>query len=140
MAILAGSGVNADVAEEIVMHPIIEAGIMKTRTRPGRTAGRARLVWRGLPDRAAGRCGRCACRGCLLVFGPGRSNAGDLLRSEWAVAGLVPAGTSRSARMMRPLRAVRVSRDAAGTGDRARRHGPGAPGAGSRPAEGDSDG
>ena len=55
------------------MHPIIEAGIMKTRTRPRRTAGRTRLVWRGLPDRAAGRCGRCACRGCCLVFGPGRS-------------------------------------------------------------------
>ena len=36
------------------MHPIIEAGIMKTRTRPGRTAGRTRCVWRGLPDRAAG--------------------------------------------------------------------------------------
>ena len=52
------------------MHPIIEAGIMKTRTRPGRTAGRTRCVWRGLPDRAAG---RCACRGCCLVFGPGRS-------------------------------------------------------------------
>jgi hypothetical protein len=43
MAILAGSGANADVAEESVMHPIIEAGIMKTRTRPRRTAGRARL-------------------------------------------------------------------------------------------------
>ena len=67
MAILAGSGANADVAEESVMHPIIEAGIMKTRTRPRRTAGRARLVWRGLPDRAAGRCG------CCLVFGHGRS-------------------------------------------------------------------
>ena len=73
MAILAGSGANADVAEESVMHPIIEAGIMKTRTRPRRTAGRARLVWRGLPDRAAGRCGRCACRGCCLVFGRGRA-------------------------------------------------------------------
>ncbi len=55
------------------MHPIIEAGIMKTRTRRRRTAGRARLVWRGLPDRAAGRCGRRACRGRCLVFGPGRS-------------------------------------------------------------------
>jgi hypothetical protein len=55
------------------MHPIIEAGIMKTRTRPRRTAGRTRLVWRGLPDRAAGRCGRCARRGCRLVFGRGRS-------------------------------------------------------------------
>ena len=52
------------------MHPIIEAGIMKTRTRPRRTAGRTRLVWRGLPGRAAGRCGR---RGCCLVFGRGRS-------------------------------------------------------------------
>ena len=56
MAILAGSGANADVAEESVMHPIIEAGIMKTRTRPRRTAGRTRLVWHGPPDRAAGRC------------------------------------------------------------------------------------
>ena len=73
MAILAGSGANADVAEESVMHPIIEAEIMKTRTRPRRTAGRTRLVWRGPPDRAAGRCGRCACRGCCLVFGTGRS-------------------------------------------------------------------
>ena len=52
------------------MDPIIEAGMMKTRTRPGSTAGRARLVWRGPPDRAAR---RCACRGCCLVFGPGRS-------------------------------------------------------------------
>jgi hypothetical protein len=43
MAILAGSGANADVAEESVMHPIIEAGIMQIRTRPRRTAGRARL-------------------------------------------------------------------------------------------------
>jgi hypothetical protein len=66
MAILAGSGANADVAEESVMHPIIEAGIMKARTRPRRTAGRARLVW-GPPDRAAGRCG------CCLVFGHSRS-------------------------------------------------------------------
>ena len=57
MAILAGSGANADVAEESVMHPIIEAGIMMTRTRPRRNAGRARLVWgrrTGPPDRAAG--------------------------------------------------------------------------------------
>src|SRR5579863_8052394 len=73
MAILAGSGANADVAEESVMHPIIEAGIMKARTRPRRTAGRTRLVWRGPPDRAAGRWDRCACRGSCLVFGPGRS-------------------------------------------------------------------
>jgi hypothetical protein len=73
MAILAGSGANADVAEESVMHPIIEAGIMKTRTRLRRTGGGTRLVWRGPPDRAAGRCGRCACRGCCLVFGTGRS-------------------------------------------------------------------
>ena len=51
------------------MHPIIEAGIMKARTRPRRTGGRTRLVWRGPPDRAARRCGRCAC----LVFGCGRS-------------------------------------------------------------------
>ena len=35
------------------MHSMIEAGILKTRTRPGSTAGRAGLVWRGLPDRAA---------------------------------------------------------------------------------------
>jgi hypothetical protein len=55
------------------MHPIIEAGIVKTRARPRRTGGRPGLVWRGLPDRAAGRCGRCACRGCCLVFGRGRS-------------------------------------------------------------------
>ena len=39
MAILAGSGANADVAEESVMHPIIEAEIMKTRTRPGAPPG-----------------------------------------------------------------------------------------------------
>lgn len=37
MAILAGSGANADVAEESAMHPIIEAEIMMTRTRPRRT-------------------------------------------------------------------------------------------------------
>src|SRR5579862_9388711 len=110
MAILAGSGVNADVAEEIVMHPIIEAGIMKTRTRPGRTAGRARLVCRGLPDRAAGRCGRRACRGCRLVFGRGRSAPVILCRGDRAVVGLVPAGTSGPARMTKLLRAVRVSR------------------------------
>ena len=56
MAILAGSGANADVAEESVMHPIIEAGIMKTRTRPRRTgADQARLA------RAAGQ-GRRALR------------------------------------------------------------------------------
>jgi hypothetical protein len=73
MAILAGSGTNADVTEESAMQPIIEAGILKTRIRPRRTAGRTRLVWRGLPDRAAGRRGRCACRGWCLVFGPGRS-------------------------------------------------------------------
>lgn len=103
------------------MHPIIEAGIMKTRTRPGRTAGRARLVWRGLRDRAAGRCSRCACRGCRLVFGPGRSAPAIALRGDRAVAGLVLADSSRSARMMKSFRAVRVSRDAAGTGDHARR-------------------
>src|SRR5580693_10338171 len=100
MAILAGSGANADVAEESVMHPIIEAGMMKTRTRPRRTAGRARLVWRGLPDRAAGRCGRCACRGCCLVFGPGRSAPAILCRGERAVAGLVLADSSGPGRMM----------------------------------------
>jgi hypothetical protein len=84
MAILAGSGANADVAEESVMHPIIEAGIMKTRIRPRRTAGRTGLVWRGLPDRAAGCCGRCAFRGCCLVFGPGRPRTGR--RSEVCLA------------------------------------------------------
>jgi hypothetical protein len=69
-----------------------------------------------------------------------RIRAGHPLRGERVVAGLVLADTSRAARMMKPLRAVRVSRDAAGTCDRARRHGPGAPGAGSRPAKGDGDG
>jgi len=236
------------------MHPIIEAGIMKTRTRPRRTAARTRLVWRGPRDRAAGRCGCCACRGCCLVFGPGRPRtgrrseiclarragpdpgqasrqgtarpagglavhdrpqqarrlgwpvtghcryqpgraaapgragrrgrrsragivsgpapvggmpplrpqavrrlrtfrpaisavtvmvwirAGHPLRGKRAVAGLVLADTSRPARMMKPFRAVRASRDAAGTCGRARRRGPGAQGAGSRPAKGDSDG
>ena len=68
------------------MHPIIEAGIIKTRTGPRRTAGRARLVWRGLPDRAAGRCGCCACRGCCLVFGPGRSAPAILCGVNGAVA------------------------------------------------------
>jgi hypothetical protein len=100
------------------MHPIIGAGIMKTRTGAGRAAGRARLVWRGPPDRAGGRCGRCACRGCWLVVGPGRSAPAIVCGGERAVAGRVLAGSSRPARMMQPLRAVRVSRDVAGTGDR----------------------
>jgi hypothetical protein len=104
MAILVGSGANADVAEESVMHPIIEAGIMKTRTRPRRTAGRTRLVWRGPPDRAAGRCGRCA-------------SCADPMWYE--------AGADDEA-----LPVARVSRDAAGICDRARRHGPCAQGAG----------
>ena len=86
------------------MHPIIEAGIMKTRTRPRRTAGRTRLVWRGLPDRP-----------------PGAAAA--------AHRALTRCGT-RPARMMKPFRAVRVSWDAAGTRHRARRHGPCAQGAG----------
>jgi hypothetical protein len=72
MAILAGSGANADVAEESVMHSIVEAEIMKARTRPRRTAGCTGLVWREPPDRAARRCGCCACRGCCLVFGLSR--------------------------------------------------------------------
>ena len=81
MAILAGSGANADGAEESVMHPIIEAGIMKARTGPRRAAGRARLVWRGPPDRAAGRRGRCARRRLLPGLRPwpvraGQSSAG----------------------------------------------------------------
>ena len=66
------------------MHPIIEAEIMKTRTMPRRTAGRARLVWCGPPGRAAGRCGCCACRGCCLVFGSGRPRTGR--RSEICLA------------------------------------------------------
>jgi hypothetical protein len=69
-----------------------------------------------------------------------RTRAGHPLRGERAVAGLVLAETFRPARMMKPFRAVRVSRDAAGACDRARRHGPCAPGAGSRPAKGDSGG
>ena len=99
MVILDGSGTNGDVAEESVMHPIIEAGIMKTRTRPRRTAGRTRLVWRGLPDRAAGRCGRCAC----LVFAlAGRALVGDL-RFVWHEGpGRIPAGPAGSVRRDRP--------------------------------------
>jgi hypothetical protein len=68
-----------------------------------------------------------------------RTRAGHPLRGGRAVAGLVPADTSRPARMMKPFRAVRVSRDAAGACDRARRHGPCVQGAGGRWAEGDSD-
>lgn len=94
MAILAGSGANADVAEESVMHPIIEAEIMKTRTRPRRTTGRTRLVWRGLPDRAPALRSLRLCGYCL-VFGPGRSAPAILCGVERAVAGLVLADTSR---------------------------------------------
>jgi hypothetical protein len=85
------------------MHPIIEAGIMKTRTRPRRTAGRTRLVWRGAPDRAAGRCGCCACRGCSWSSAlAGRAPAGDL-RFVWHEGpGGSPAGPAGSARRDRP--------------------------------------
>ena len=44
-----------------------------------------------------------------------RIRAGNPLQGERAVAGLVLADTSRPARMMKPFRAVRASRDAAGT-------------------------
>ena len=103
-----------------------------------RRADQARLA------RAAGQ-GRRALRPLRLPrllpgLRPWPIRAGNPLRGERAVAGLVLAGASRPARMMKPVRAVRASRDAAGTGDRARRHGPGAQGAGSRPAEGGSDG
>ena len=98
-----------------------------------RRAGQARLA------RAAGQ-GRRALRPLRLPLLPGLRpwpiRAGNPLRGERTVAGLVLAGTFRPARMMKPFRAVRVSRDAAGTCDRARRHGPCAQGAGSRPAEG----
>jgi hypothetical protein len=67
MVILAGSGTNADVAEESVMHPIIEAGIMKTRTRPRRTAERTRLVWRGPDPGQACRQGTARPAGGLAV-------------------------------------------------------------------------
>ncbi|MFY9776884.1 MAG: hypothetical protein WAK28_20135 [Trebonia sp.] len=88
MAILAGSGANADVAEESAMHPIIEAEIMMTRTRPRRTAGRTRLVWR-----AAGQ-GRRALR-LLPGLRPWPIRTDNPLRGERAVAGLVLADASR---------------------------------------------
>ena len=85
MAILAGSGgANADVAEESVMHPIIEAEIMKTRTRPRRTTGRARLVWRGPPDRAAGALRPLRLPRLLPGLRPWPIRAGNPLRGERA--------------------------------------------------------
>lgn len=103
-----------------------------------RRADQARLA------RAAGQ-GRRALRllrlpRLLPSLRPWPIRAGHPLRGERAVAGLVLADTSRPARMMKPFRAVRASRDAAGSCDRARRHGLCALGAGSRPAKGDSDG
>jgi hypothetical protein len=71
MAILAGSGANADVAEESVMHPIIEAGIMMTRTRPRRNAGRARLVW----GRRAGPPGAAAAAWSSALADPRRQSS-----------------------------------------------------------------
>jgi hypothetical protein len=84
MVILDGSGTNGDVAEESVMHPIIEAGIMKTRTRPRRTAGRTRLVWRGPPDRAEDQAAASAGAAPAAPGGPGRPRTGQ--RSEICLA------------------------------------------------------
>jgi len=50
------------------MHPIIEAGILKTRAEAHRRADPARLARPA--GQGAGRRGRC---GCCLVFGRGRS-------------------------------------------------------------------
>lgn len=106
------------------MHPIIEAGIMKTpdQAEAHRRADQARLA------RAAGQ-GRRALRPLRLPrllprLRPRPIRAGNPLRGDRAVAGLVLADTSGPARMMKPFRAVRASRDAAGTGDRARRTAP----------------
>jgi hypothetical protein len=95
MAILAGSGANADVAEESVMHPIIEAEIMKTRTRPRRTAGRTRLVWRGPPDRARRALRPLRLPRLLPSLRPWPIRTDNPLRGERAAAGLVLADTSR---------------------------------------------
>jgi hypothetical protein len=96
------------------MHPIIEAGIMKTRTRPRRTAGRARLVWRGLPDRATGRCGRCASCADTMRYQAGADDeapSGPFGRAGMPQAlVIVPAGTA-------PVHREPVSHPAEGDSD-----------------------
>lgn len=122
------------------MHPIAEAEIMKTRTAsvPAAAAAKSSALARRAPvadlrlSGTKGGAGPDSRQGLPAAHGAtGRGQA---------VAGLVLADTSRPARMVKPFRAVRASRDAAGTCDRARRHGPCAQGAGGRWAKGDGDG